>query len=291
MNNSITVVIPLYNKENYIRRALDSVLQQTYPASEIVVIDDGSSDRSSHIVKDEYPFVRLISQENSGVSAARNKGLLVANNSLVAFLDADDQYCTDHLYHLNQLYNKYPNFSLYGNNYNQVSTYRPQSKEINYKIRNYVAEYAVHGGVVNSSTALINKANLSDIKVFPEGVAMGEDVFTWVLLSSINGGGVPVSSYIGAIYHDDTDGLMSSGRPKPYPEILKANSPLKRLDKKIVQGFEKHFLEDYIRSIYKYGNRRELLLSLLKVRKLFVLKFALKLFLPDRVIQYIKKSI
>ncbi len=89
----ISVVIPLYNKEPYIKRAIDSILAQKIQDYEIIVIDDGSTDKSAEVVKSfPDPRIRLIQQENAGVSAARNRGIEEAKAELIAFLDADDEW-------------------------------------------------------------------------------------------------------------------------------------------------------------------------------------------------------
>jgi glycosyltransferase involved in cell wall biosynthesis len=89
--STVTVIIPVYNGERFIRRAVDSVLKQTYPLSQVIVIDDGSKDSTREIVADEYgESVTLIRQQNGGPAKARNAGLRVATGEFVAFLDADD---------------------------------------------------------------------------------------------------------------------------------------------------------------------------------------------------------
>ncbi len=88
---TVSVIIPVYNGERFIRRALDSVLAQTLPAHEILVVDDGSRDRTQAIVEEEYAGqVRLLSQANGGPARARNQGMAVATGDFFAFLDADD---------------------------------------------------------------------------------------------------------------------------------------------------------------------------------------------------------
>jgi glycosyltransferase involved in cell wall biosynthesis len=84
----ISVVIPAYNGEAFLDQAIESALEQTWPRTEVVVVDDGSTDRSAEIAG-SYP-VKLMRQENRGVAAARNRGLDVTKGDLFSFLDQDD---------------------------------------------------------------------------------------------------------------------------------------------------------------------------------------------------------
>ena len=88
----ISVIIPLYNKEPIIERSLQSVLSQDYDDFEVVVVNDGSTDRSADIVRSiNDPRIRLIEQENGGPSKARNTGTKNARGEWILFLDADDE--------------------------------------------------------------------------------------------------------------------------------------------------------------------------------------------------------
>lgn len=92
-NIEISVVIPLYNKATSITSTIQSVLAQSYPYFEIVIIDDGSTDNSVQIVKlIDDKRIRLISKQNGGVSSARNYGIRMAKYEYLAFLDADDYW-------------------------------------------------------------------------------------------------------------------------------------------------------------------------------------------------------
>ena len=90
---TITVIIPLYNKEREIEGTLRSVLAQTRQPDEIVIVDDGSTDRSAEIVRGTAsPLVRLVPQPNAGECAARNRAIAEARGEYIALLDADDEW-------------------------------------------------------------------------------------------------------------------------------------------------------------------------------------------------------
>jgi len=97
MRPTFSVIIPVYNGAATIGRALDSVTSQTYPPQEIIVVDDGSTDASAEIAAAHAGPIRLIRQQNQGVSVARNRGATEASGEWLAFLDADDVYFPDRL--------------------------------------------------------------------------------------------------------------------------------------------------------------------------------------------------
>lgn len=105
----LSVVIPLYNKGALVKKAIDSVLSQTYQDFEIIVVDDGSKDNSAEHVK-EYTDVRIkyYYKDNGGVSSARNYGIEKAHGVWIIFLDADDEFETNTFEYFIQLINRYP---------------------------------------------------------------------------------------------------------------------------------------------------------------------------------------
>jgi glycosyltransferase involved in cell wall biosynthesis len=114
MNNfKVTVIVPVYNAEEYIATTLDSIINQDFNAFELIVIDDGSTDNSLEIINDKLSKstvdYKVIHQENSGVSSARNRGIDEASGEYLVFIDADD-YVTGN--HLSELYNGETDFSL-----------------------------------------------------------------------------------------------------------------------------------------------------------------------------------
>lgn len=96
-NPLVSIVIPVYNCERYLAEAIGSVLAQTYQPIEIIVIDDGSTDKSAQVAKRFSPPVQYCYQPNSGLGAARNCGIRLAKGDYFAFLDADDIWTRDKL--------------------------------------------------------------------------------------------------------------------------------------------------------------------------------------------------
>ena len=105
----ISVVVPVYNVEKYLNRCVDSILNQTYSDLEIILVDDGSTDRSGSIC-DEYlsidSRVRVLHKENGGLSDARNHGIELANGSYLCFIDSDDYIHCEMIAHLYTLVKK-----------------------------------------------------------------------------------------------------------------------------------------------------------------------------------------
>ncbi len=93
----VSTVIPAYNCDRYIKQAVDSVLAQTNIAHEVIVIDDGSSDRTEEILQEYDDRIIYVRQANQGVAAARNNGIELANGEFIAFLDADDYFLPNKL--------------------------------------------------------------------------------------------------------------------------------------------------------------------------------------------------
>jgi len=91
------VVIPTFNRGDLVIRALDSVMAQSRPPEEVIVVDDGSTDGSGARIRDTFPSVRVVRQENGGVSSARNRGIGVAGGDFIAFLDSDDEWLPEKL--------------------------------------------------------------------------------------------------------------------------------------------------------------------------------------------------
>lgn len=188
-SEQISVVIPLYNKEAEIERTLMSVINQSLAPREIIVVDDGSTDSSANIVRgiiEHYPKhnIRLISQTNAGVSAARNRGIDEASGEYIALLDGDDYYLTGYIAEVCRLMTYYPESDCFSTGFDIVNHDKriaapcPEHEgEINPGV-----EAMLGGYPIIPSTATIRRNSLQAIGGFPVGMRMGEDQWVWVRL-------------------------------------------------------------------------------------------------------------
>jgi len=113
-----SVVIPLYNKANYIQNCLESVLKQTHKEFEVILVNDGSTDGSEAVVERfQDSRIRLVHQENKGASAARNKAISLAKHEWIALIDADDYWYPNHLEELQNTIEQFPKADVVCNNY------------------------------------------------------------------------------------------------------------------------------------------------------------------------------
>lgn len=188
----ISIVIPLYNKESQIANTLNSVLTQSYQDFEIVIVDDGSTDGSiAEVRKIQDPRIRIVSQKNAGVSAARNRGIVEAKGEYIAFLDADDEWKSDYLTVQAALIEKYPECKVFATNYefrNANGIVRPtilNGMEIPGEsgiFPNYFQVAAISAPPLWTSAVVVEKSAIEGIGGFPEGIKSGEDLLTWARL-------------------------------------------------------------------------------------------------------------
>lgn len=217
----ISVVIPAYNAEKYIARAVGSVLKQTRRADEIIVIDDGSTDGTADAVRSFGDRVRLIQQPNAGVSAARNAGIRAAAGNWIAFLDADDEWLLEFIQKQREIIQRNPDVAWGAANYitcacgeNRQAPYvtveqvnrRMQNSEV---IHDYFRGFA--DGLWGCSDTVFARAEVfHKAGVFDTTLRKGEDLDTWWRIAYH----YPKFMFIGepmAIYHL---GVPCSGKKK-----------------------------------------------------------------------------
>ncbi len=108
MNDAISVIIPTHNRAGVVTRAVLSALAAAAPGDEVIVIDDGSTDHTAEALKPFSGRIRYVYQANAGPGPARNRGIQLARNPLIAFLDSDDEWLPDKLYLQRAVMNRYP---------------------------------------------------------------------------------------------------------------------------------------------------------------------------------------
>ncbi|MFZ4455013.1 MAG: glycosyltransferase family 2 protein [Bacteroidales bacterium] len=184
-----SVVIPLYQKEDYITRAIDSVVFQSYPNFEILVVDDGSTDNGPEIVSlYSDKRIRLIRQANQGVSSARNRGIVEAQYDYIALLDADDRWKPSFLNEMKRLIETYPKCGWYS--CRRYNYYRHRPKELSYSelSEGVIEDYfriAHSNDIVHSSAIVVPKIVFSEIGGFNVNVKTGEEDFVmWTKIAA-----------------------------------------------------------------------------------------------------------
>lgn len=202
-----SVVIPLYNKENYIEATINSVLNQTFTDFEIIIVNDGSTDASKTIVESfKDNKIKLFSTKNQGASHARNFGIKNSNGNYIAFLDADDIWYTNHLSSMFDLINEFPNVGMYcnrykfllGNKHLKKAKIKGVSQEYKGIIKNYF-ESNLFDPIVNSSVVAIPINVFNDIGFFDEKLKSGQDTFLWTQIAikyKVAIGNIITSTYI-----------------------------------------------------------------------------------------------
>lgn len=191
MKNFLSIIIPLYNKEKSIGRAIESVLSQHYSNYELIIVNDGSTDASLSVVKkfnDER--IKIFNIKNSGVAYARNYGISKSVSPFVCLLDADDAWDSNFLNEISLLIENDSNASLYCCRYKLVN----EIGEVHLgnlslpsdffgRIDNFYKTYSSSRSLICSSCVCINKMHLNKIGGFPTGVRTGEDIYTWLTLN------------------------------------------------------------------------------------------------------------
>ena len=187
----ISIVIPLYNKERFIKETLDSVFNQSFTDYEIIIVNDGSTDSSVFIVNAiEDQRITVLSNQNKGVSYARNFGISKANSDLIALLDGDDLWEQNHLENLYNLYEKFPDCGLYATAYNKKyfngekikASYNGLAKEYFGIIEDYFSA-SIKDGIAWTSAVLIPMKTFRKVGVFDEEMRSGQDTDLWIRIA------------------------------------------------------------------------------------------------------------
>lgn len=262
----ISVIIPLYNKEDFIEEAIHSVLRQSYKKFELLVIDDGSTDKSHELVESiKDNRLKLIKIEHSGVSTARNTGVRASKFDWVAFLDADDWWDSNFLKEMVHAIKTFKDVKLFASG--RIHVFKDSQKPYS---NPYLPLFGETGAVnffkiisrflpvINSSNAVLRKSLFEDVGYFRNTQKMHEDHDLWIRLS-VGNNIVFVNKHLS--YYRNTDSFSASNlyyEPEDFCIFLRTLiDTRKRLTKEERVYFEKyanHFVTiTYIKNYHLYS--------------------------------------
>ena len=190
-----SVIIPLYNKADYVAKAIDSVLAQTYADYELVIMDDGSLDNSFTVASKAFEGkvnCQIYRQQNAGVSMARNNAVAKSRGNYLCFLDADDWWAPTFLEEMAGLIDEFPEAGIYGTSYTIVNETRHKTRVAPIGVEpgfekgyiNYCQVYAKTLAMPLWTGAIcIPRTVFTEMQGFPKGIKLGEDFLLWIRIA------------------------------------------------------------------------------------------------------------
>lgn len=254
-----SVIIPTYNRERYIGKAIRSVLRQTCGDYELIVVDDGSKDRTAKIVRSFGEQVRYVRQRNKGSSKARNTGIRLAKGKYIAFLDSDDRFLPSKLEHNKAYLEAHPScrflYSWYYQKRRGRRTKRVTDGRSFTNLNQFRAYLYGRKFMIRTSTAVIHRSCFDRIGLFNPKYRYSQDWDMWLRLASLYPGCCQKKPL--ALYRRHWRKPLPSGRR--HREIRKNAYILYRWDKKTVRRLKRkynarrlvHFPKHVIRAVKK----------------------------------------
>ncbi len=181
----ISVVIPTFNRISLVARAIDSVLKQSLNPYEIIVVDDGSDDGTSEMIKNKYKSIKLIQQQNNGVSAARNNGIKHAKGDWIGLLDSDDEWTEKKLENKADRLVKTPEYDFCHTNEIWIRNgVRVNQRKKHEKYGGYIFDKCLDICRISPSSVLFRKNILDHIGWFDSQLPVCEDYDLWLRITS-----------------------------------------------------------------------------------------------------------
>jgi len=210
-----SVIVPLYNKENFIQSCLKSVIKQDFENFEVIVIDDGSTDKSwrkAKCINDDR--IQIFQQENQGASVARNLGVQKAKADFIAFLDADDEWYPNYLSLIHEMIKNHPQKSIFATNYEvetAPNTFRKTQFSILLPHRIQVVddffEASLKDALFLTISVVVRKKVFMEIGGFNSSIPSGQDTDLFIRLGLIHP--VVFTKEVGAKYNLQSENNLS----------------------------------------------------------------------------------
>ncbi|MCK5889574.1 MAG: glycosyltransferase family 2 protein [Methylococcales bacterium] len=181
----VSIIVPTFNRCHFLRRALHSITRQTYVDIEVIVIDDGSTDKTGEMIAEEFSNIIYIFQSNAGVSSARNKALEYAKGEWIAFLDSDDEWLPNKLDNQINLLKSNPDYKIChteeqwvrnGVKVNQMKKHK--------KVGGWIFSECLPLCAMSPSSIMIHHSVFTDVGVFDPELPACEDYDLWLRITS-----------------------------------------------------------------------------------------------------------
>jgi len=180
----VSVIIPTYNRGWIIKEAIDSVLAQDYTEFELIVVDDGSTDHTSDVLDSYRSVIKVLSQKNKGVSAARNRGIAQASGKFIAFLDSDDLWLPQKLSTQVEFFNKTPDALICQTEEVWIRNgLRVNPKKRHKKPSGMIFKLSLELCLVSPSAVMIKRSLFDRVGEFDETLLACEDYDLWLRIS------------------------------------------------------------------------------------------------------------
>ena len=182
MKNSVTLVIPVFNRADLLKRALKSVFLQTVPVDEIIIVDDASTDKVSDIIKEDQNKIKFIQfTENRGVSAARNAGIKAAKSEWIALLDSDDEWLPQKMESQWEYVKSHPNINILQSDEIWIRNgKRVNAMKKHQKLAGDIFHESLSLCLVSPSAVLFKKDFFIELGLFDESLPVCEDYDLWL---------------------------------------------------------------------------------------------------------------
>jgi len=265
----ISVIIPLYNKESWVERAIQSVLNQTYKNFELLIVNDGSTDGSLEKVKKfKDKRIRVFSKKNEGLSITRNFGIKYSKGDYIAFLDADDEWAEKELEYLIKGFSEetvlvcsdlkeIKSEAEKNNNDRRKLPFKINNKINYHNIEDYIKTLKEGYFILSGSSVLIKKDVIVDNNLyFYKEAEPAEDVNYWIRLSRF--GKFRFCDYLGAFYYRvDENSIMNKKEdlPKLVPPFL-LNVDFSQFKPEEIENLKKFIIKEYYKKAYQNRGKK-----------------------------------